>query len=128
MLTLTLGVEKYLHLEQGAGEELENVLYPQQIKHFTDGKFKEWQLGCARPLADDRPVDTREFEGSPGRWEGDLIEDVVNVGLQWEGRGLGRRDGLMELLQHLPAGLREGHGCDQADAFGHVQRVATDVV
>lgn len=128
MLTLTLGVEKYLHLEQGAGEELENVLYPQQIKHFTDGKFKERQLRCARPLADNRPVDTGEFEGSPGRWEGDLIEDVVNVALQWEGRGLGRRDGLMELLQHLPAGLREGHGRDQADAFGHVQRVATDVV
>lgn len=34
----------------------------------------------------------------------------------------------MELLQHLPAGLGEGHGCDQADAFGHVQRVPTDVV
>lgn len=34
----------------------------------------------------------------------------------------------MELLQHLPAGLREGHGCYQADALGHVQRVTTDVV
>lgn len=34
----------------------------------------------------------------------------------------------MELLQHLPAGLREGHGCDQADAFGHIERVTTNVV
>lgn len=125
---LTLRVQKYLHLEQGTGEQLQNVLYPQQVEHLTDGKFKQWQLRCAWPLADDRPVYTKEFEGSPGRREGDLIEDVVNVALQWEGRGLGRRDGLMELLQHLPAGLREGHGCDQADAFRHVQRVATDVV
>lgn len=52
----------------------------------------------------------------------------MNVALQWEGRGLGRGDGLMELLQHLPACLREGHGCDQADAFGHIQCVATNVV
>lgn len=98
------------------------------MEHFTDRELKERQLGCARPLADHRPVDAREFEGSPGRRKGDLIEDVVNVALQWEGRGLGGRDGLMELLQHLPAGLREGHGRDQADALRHVQRVATDVV
>ena len=34
----------------------------------------------------------------------------------------------MKLLQHLPAGLREGHGRYQADALRHVQRVAADVV
>lgn len=128
MHILTLRVEKYLHLQQGTGEQLQNVLHPQQVKHFTDGKFKQRQLGCAWPLADDGPVYAGEFEGSPGRREGDLIEDVVNVALQWEGRGLGGRDGLVELLQHLPAGLREGHGRDQADALGHVQRVAADVV
>lgn len=34
----------------------------------------------------------------------------------------------MKLLQHLPAGLGEGHGRYQADALGHVQRVTTDVI
>lgn len=125
---LTLWVEKYLHLEQGAGEQLKNILYPQQIKHLTDGKVKEWQLRCARPLAHHRPIDTWEFEGTPGGWQGHLIEDVVDIALQWEGRGLGGRDGLVKLLQHLPAGLREGHWCYQADALWHVQRVTTDVI
>lgn len=34
----------------------------------------------------------------------------------------------MELLEHLPAGLGEGHGSDEADALGHVERVTADVV
>lgn len=34
----------------------------------------------------------------------------------------------MKLLQHLPAGLGKGHGCYQADALRHIQRVATDVI
>ncbi len=41
---------------------------------------------------------------------------------------MGGGDGVVELLQHLPAGLREGHGCYQADALGHVQRVTADVI
>ncbi|TNN86612.1 hypothetical protein EYF80_003080 [Liparis tanakae] len=41
---------------RGTGEQLENVFHPQESKHFTNGKVKERQLGCARPLAHHGPV------------------------------------------------------------------------
>ena len=125
---LTLWVKQNLHLEQGTGEQLKNVLQPQQSKHLTHGKVKEWQLRRARPLTHHGPVDAWELEGSPGGRHRHFKQDVVDVALEREGRGLRGGHGLVKLLQHLPAGLREGHGRYQADALRHVQRVAADVV
>lgn len=125
---LTLRVEQYLQLQQGAGEQLEDVLHPQQVKHFPDGKVKERQLRRAGPLAHHGPVHARELERPPRGRQGHLVEDVVDEALQRQGRRLGGRHGLVELLQHLPTGLREGHGRYQADALRHVERVAADVV
>ena len=125
---LTLGVEQDLDLQQCTGEQLDDVLHPQQVKYLSHGKVKERQLGRAGPLAHHGPVNARELERASGRWQGHFIEHVVDVALQGEGRGLGGGDRPVELLQHLPAGLGEGHGRDQADALGHEQRVAADVI
>lgn len=127
-MQLTLRVEQDLQLQQGARKQLQDILHPEQIKHFADGKVKERELGRARPLAHDGAVDARELERPPGRRQGHLVEDVVDVALQRQRRRLRGRDSLVKLLQHLPAGLSETHGRYQADALRHVQSVAADVV
>lgn len=125
---LTLWVQEDLHLQQNAGENLDQVLQPQQLEDFPQGVVGEWQLVGPRSLADDGLINPIKLQRPARGRQGHLVEYVVDVALQGQRWWLLGGNRLVELDQELLAGLHEGQRGDETYALGDVQRVPADVV
>lgn len=125
---LTLWVEQDLHLQQRAGEHLDEVLYSQQTEHLSKREVSQWKLPYPWPLANNGLIYAMELERPPRCRQRHLIQDVVNIALQRQRGRSGCSDGPVQLRQETSAGMHERHGRDQTQSLGHVEGVPRWVV
>lgn len=83
---LTMGVKQNLSLQQSAGQCFHHVVHTQQREGFSQGILPERELSGPGPLAQDGSLHPVELQRPARRWQRHLIQNIVDVALQREGR------------------------------------------
>lgn len=83
---LTMRVKQDLSLQEGTGQCFHHIVHAQQGEGFPQRILPEGQLSGSGPLAQDGALHTVELQRPARRWQRHLIQNIVDVALQREGR------------------------------------------
>lgn len=124
---LTLRVKQDLCLQKGTGECFHHVVHTQQREGISKGILPQWELPWPRTLAHNGSLHPMELQRPARRRQGHLIQNIMDVAFQRQGRGCVRCHGLVQLRQKLSSGLKEGEGCEETKGFRHKQGVSSRI-
>lgn len=83
---LTVRVKQDLGLQESTGQCFHHVVHTQQREGLSQGILPEGELSRAGPLAQDGSLHSVELQRPARRWQGHLIQNIVDVAFQGEGR------------------------------------------
>lgn len=83
---LTMRVKQDLSLQESAGQCFHHIVHTQQREGFTQRILAQRELSGSGPLAQDGSLHPVELQRPARRWQRHLIQNIVDVTLQREGR------------------------------------------
>lgn len=83
---LTMRVKQDLGLQQSTGQGFHHIVHTQQREGFSQRILPEGELSRPGPLAQDGSLHPVELQRPARRWQRHLIQNIVDVALQGEGR------------------------------------------
>jgi len=126
-------VKKDLVLEKSSYVKADDVRNGEQGEKVEHVKVAEGQLGRVGPVAvghvdEGGQAADAELEEAAGLRHGQLVDEVVQVGLEAEAEQVGVRGHVVQGGQNVAEGAVEGRLREDADALGGVELVAEHVV
>lgn len=116
----TLRVKQDLCLQKCAGQKFQHVVYTQQGEGFSERILPHGELPWPGSLAHNGPLHPVEPQRPSRRRQRHLVQDVVDVALQREGRRAVGGHGLVQLGEELPRGVKERERREEAEGFRHI--------